>query len=117
MSLLTAFAVYLVLCLVLSAPAQAIRGTYYSGILAPQQQNAAGTLFNLRTAAANGSDWVAAAAHVPGSWTLYGSYISGWQNACHSYAAGNSIGAMMKNDSGVYSQLMGGYHSDESVDC
>ncbi|MCW2982996.1 MAG: hypothetical protein JWR63_566 [Conexibacter sp.] len=107
----------MLLCLVLSAPAQAVHGKYWEGFLGPQQQNASSTLSNLRATGATGTDWVGAAAHVPGSWTLYGSYITGWGNACHTYAAGSSLGAMMKNDSGLYNQFMGGYFNNEGPSC
>jgi hypothetical protein len=42
-------------------------------------------------------DWVAAGAHLPGGWTMYGSYVTGWIEACHTYAAGNTLGAMIMN--------------------
>jgi hypothetical protein len=42
-------------------------------------------------------DWVAAGAHLPGGWTMYGSYVTGWIEFCHVYAPGNTLGAMIMN--------------------
>lgn len=110
---LSLLAACMLLCLVLSPPAGAVTGRWFLGVLPPQGEKAQSTVYNLRISAAYGQDWVGAAAHIPGGWTLYGSYITGWLRACHSYAAGNSLGSMAKNDSGLYDQAIeGGYSTD-----
>jgi hypothetical protein len=94
-----------------AARAQAIPGAIWhdNAYLAPQQQDASATYANLRFSAVNGgSDWVGAAAHLPGGWTLYGGYVTGWQQVCHSYAAGNTLGAMMMNASLSIGQIQSG---------
>ena len=107
------FAACMLLCLPLSAPAQATTGAWFYGQLAPQQQAAQDTVYNLRYSYAHGYDWVGTAAHVPGSWTLYGSWVTAWNDVCHSYAAGNSLGSMLKNDSGLYNEVIGGSFSTD----
>jgi len=91
---------------VMCSTASAISGPWYSGVLQPQQQEGGSSWSNLRQSNGLGSDWVGVAAHLPGGWTLYGSYITGYQNACHAYAAGNTLGPLVMNASIYVAQGM-----------
>jgi hypothetical protein len=84
------------------------KANWFYGFLAPQEQRAGDSMSNLRKNEVLGTDWVGAAAHLPGGWTLYGSYVTGWTDACHQYATPNTLGPMAKNDSGLYTQRMQG---------
>jgi hypothetical protein len=74
--------------------------------LAPGEQYACPSVYDLRDVYVTGTDWVGAAAHLPGGWTLYGNYVTGAYGACHQYASGNTIGPMGKNFSGVNHQAV-----------
>jgi hypothetical protein len=84
-------------------------------LVQPQQQLAGPTVTTMRSNRVWGTDWVGAAAHVSGSWTLYGAYVTGWNYACHTYAAGNTIGPMAMNVSGVLESMNAQYET--SVIC
>lgn len=91
--------------------------TWTQGIVPPQGQMAGPTQSQLRSVATSGYDWVGAGAHLPGGWTMYGSYITGFQHACHDYAAGNSLGPMAKNDSGLYNDFISSAYEAVSPSC
>jgi hypothetical protein len=100
-----------------NATARAEYAQHFAGFLHPQQQVASGTYPQLRKSSGYGyHEWTGAAAHLPGGWTLYGQYITGYESACHAYAAGNSLGAMLKNDSGLYDSYFKGW-ADTEVPC
>lgn len=97
-----------------STQASATAYMWFGGPLHPQQQQASPTWSELRQSQASGyHEWTGAAAHLPGGWTLYGMYITGYGQACHSYAGGNPLGAMLKNDSGLYDSYFTGYANTE----
>lgn len=74
---------------------------YFSGALSPGQQTAGSTYPSIArsyaTTFGGAVGWVATAAHVSGSWALYGSYLTGYGSACHNYAAGTALGGMVSN--------------------
>lgn len=63
----------------------------------PGEQVAGPTFSSITNSTAGGYWWVATAAHTPGGWSLYGSYVTGYTHACHAYAAGNPLGGMAQN--------------------
>jgi hypothetical protein len=102
-ALALAFATSIALGSVAPPTAQAVTGCA-TITLYPQAQHACGTMYNLRETYVFGTDWTGAGAHINGSWTLYGNYITAYGNACHSYAAGNYLGPIMQNQSGSNTQ-------------
>ncbi len=73
---------------------------FHNGTLPANGQAAGPSEFNYRYTAARSEGsyrQVGAGAHLPGGWTMYGSYIYGWSYACHSYALGNNLGGMVHN--------------------
>lgn len=86
-------------------PASATAYTFNWNV-GPGQQYALGAEVNYRSSSVWGQDWVAAGAHYPGGWSLYGGYVIGFTYACHAYAAGNTLGGMMQNASVSLTQSM-----------
>lgn len=76
-----------------AAPAQYLANTYMS----PGQQAAGPAFPSITRSTAGGFWWVATGAHLPGGWSQYGSYVTGYSNACHAYAAGNPLGGLAQN--------------------
>ncbi|HET6509319.1 MAG TPA: hypothetical protein VFG42_21155 [Baekduia sp.] len=100
--------------------ARAYSYKYFEGVLSQQQQTAGPSYPSMAqsyTATFGvGPAWVAAAAHVPGGWTLYGSYLTGYGSACHSYATGNPLGGMAMNAE-LYSSLPMWAYIDTTAAC
>ena len=114
-ALLLALAVAAASALSSASSALAVHGFWVENkTMAPAQEEGGSSWSNLRATVAYGFDWVATGAHVPGGWTLYGGYIIAYQHACHSYAAGNTLGPMMQNAS-LSSQVMSGGFSTEGT--
>lgn len=90
----------------------------YEGEIAmgPRVERAGGSYYDYRSTWVRSTgyqgyamDWVGAGAHVPGGWTMYGSYVVGWIESCHVYAANNNLGAMIINWSYSLSQSIVAY--------
>lgn len=77
---------------------------YWQGALDAHDQKAGGSIGGY-TATFNGSDGpshkIEAAAHYPGGWSLHGSYVDGWDHACHAYDGSRELGGMIRNPHSV----------------
>jgi hypothetical protein len=107
----------------LAAPltsARAYQYKYFDGVLAPGQQTAGPTYPSIANSYAAdygvGPAWVATGAHVPGSWAQYGSYVTGYGSACHSYAPGNALGGLASNAE-LYTSLPMAASVDTTAPC
>lgn len=94
-------------------PAHASVVSYWSADVESEDRRASGSFSNLRKS----EGWTSGAhhkaqagAHLPGGHTLYASWAEGWGFACHSYAAGQTLGAMIRNPHSV-TIYMAGYRS------
>lgn len=99
----------------LAAPAQSSI-VYHNGSVGPNSTVAGPSIYNLRASIGASDDGVVyVAAHLPGGWTLYGSWVSAWWSACHSYAAGNTLGGIMHNPHSFSAWMVGG--ADDQAPC
>lgn len=76
-----------------------------TGPLGPDSKDASGSYAEFRMSRAcadRGWLWIKAAAHYPGSWTLYGDWAGSYGGcACHSYAGTTTLGALIWNPHSV----------------
>lgn len=89
-------------------------------MLGANAQAAGPSVYNYRATLVTGEGahrQVGAAAHLPGGWTLYGSYAYGWGNICKAYALGNDLGGMAHNPHTVTQFVQGSYYSNTTATC
>ncbi len=102
-----------------STTTEAHAGAYWSGLVAPLDRKASGSAYNLRSSWAY-SDSIShkanTGAHYPGGTSLYANWAEGWGWACHPYAAGQTLGGMLRNPHSVTMDMYG-YADFEQVAC
>lgn len=76
-----------------------------------------GSKYNLRSSIAwsNSSYRSNAGAHYPGGTSLYANWAEGWGFACHPYAAGQTLGAMLRNPHTITIEMRGDVNFDANV--
>lgn len=77
---------------------------YWNGPLNSQQREGGDSVGGYLSTF-NGSDGpnhkIEAAAHHPGGWNLHGSWVDGWDHACHGYDGSRTLGGMIRNPHNV----------------
>lgn len=106
----------LLVALALTMSASAVTATrssadqYWDAWINPQVAETDVSYYNMTYSGgyAGMNAWVGAGAHLPGGWTMYGSMATGAEWACHTYAAGNTLGGIVQNAStSVYQEIRG----------